>query len=222
MEWTCVTQFDVGRRAGLTWAPSAWAELQIEITQGVDTALRCRRALGGRAPEPHAPGCRRHRRGGPGPSGRFAPLDRKDMLQKPTTVRRCSSMTGAGRAARCWSLAGSAARPDQYEIQFQVFDVLRGEHCWATASPHSRRFRRSAHRVADLIYEKLTRCARRVLDRIAYVTVVRSPGRTNFDSSYRLVIADADGENPGSWWSLRNPSCHSLVPRWPEDRLRIV
>jgi len=158
-------------------------------------------------------------------SGRFAPLDRKDMLQKPTT--------GAEVQFDDWRRQGSEVLvigrvlqpgPDQYEIQFQVFDVLRGEQLLGYRQPATAAdFRRSAHRVADLIYEKLTGVRGVFSTRIAYVTVVRSAGqgdgKAKINSSFRLVIADADGENPRVMVESPEPI---MSPAWSPDGRQIA
>jgi TolB protein len=202
------------------------AELQIEITQGVDAALPIAVVpFGWQGPQ-----------GGSPPldaaaivaadlarSGRFAPLDRADMLQKPTSAadvrfddwrRQGSEVLVIGRVIQ--QAAG------QYEIQFQVFDVLRGQQLLGYRQPATAaNYRRSAHRVADLIYEKLTGVRGVFSTRIAYVTVVRSPGtaagRTR--SSYRLVVADADGENPRVMVESPEPL---MSPAWSPDGTRIA
>lgn len=150
-------------------------------------------------------------------SGRFAPLDRQDMLQRP--------ITGAEVDFGDWRIQGSEvliigrvlqSGTDQYEIQFQVFDVLRGEQLLGYRQPATTAdFRRSAHRVADLIYEKLTGIRGVFSTRIAYVTVVRSPTRTN----YRLIVADADGENPRVMVESPEPI---MSPAWSPDGRKLA
>jgi len=207
----------------LTVANPARAELQIEITQGVDTALPIAvvpfgwQGTGAAPPLDAAAIVAADL----ARSGRFAPLDRKDMLQKPTT--------GADVKFDDWRRQGSEVlvigrvlqpAADQFEIQFQVFDVLRGEQLLGYRQPATAAdFRRSAHRVADLIYEKLTGVRGVFSTRIAYVTVVRSPGRSNFKSSYRLVIADADGENPRVMVESPEPI---MSPAWSPDGRKIA
>ncbi|MBL8202292.1 MAG: Tol-Pal system beta propeller repeat protein TolB [Chromatiales bacterium] len=209
----------------LTLANPARAELQIEITQGVDTALPIAVVPfgwqgSGAAPPLDAAAIVA---ADLARSGRFAPLDRKDMLQKPTT--------GADVKFDDWRRQGSEVLvigrvlqpgPDQYEIQFQVFDVLRGEQLLGYRQPATAAdFRRSAHRVADLIYEKLTGVRGVFSTRIAYVTVVRAPGQAQgqVKSSYRLVIADADGENPRVMVESPEPI---MSPAWSPDGRQIA
>ena len=210
----------------LSLAGTARAELQIEITEGVDAALPIAVVpfgwQGGAGAGPPldaaavvAADLAR--------SGRFAPLDRQDMLQKPTTTaevkfddwrRQGSEFLVIGRVLE--------PAPGQYEIQFQVFDVLRGEQLLGYRQPATAAdYRRSAHRVADLIYEKLTGVRGVFSTRIAYVTVVRGAGQAQGkpSSSYRLVLADADGENPRIMLESREPI---MSPAWSPDGRQIA
>ncbi|TFG85941.1 MAG: Tol-Pal system beta propeller repeat protein TolB [Chromatiales bacterium] len=195
------------------------AELQITITEGVDKAVPIAVVpfgLQGTATPPPldaaaivAADLAR--------SGRFAPMDRKDMLQRPTT--------GAEVDFGDWRIQGSevliigrVVQPGagRYEIQFQVFDVLRGEQLLGYRQPATtENFRRSAHRVADLIYEKLTGIRGVFSTRIAYVTVTRTPTRTNF----RLIVADADGENPRVMVESPEPI---MSPAWSPDGRKLA
>jgi TolB protein len=195
------------------------AELQITITEGVDKAIPIAVVpfglQGTGTPPPLdaaaivAADLAR--------SGRFAPMDRKDLLQRPTT--------GAEVDFGDWRIQGSEvliigrvvpAGAGQYEIQFQVFDVLRGEQLLGYRQPATAAdFRRSAHRVADLIYEKLTGIRGIFSTRIAYVTVTRTPARTNF----RLIVADADGENPRVMVESPEPI---MSPSWSPDGRKLA
>ena len=116
------------------------------------------------------------------------------------------------------------ASPGEFEIQVQVFDVLRGRALLGYRQPaRAADFRRSCHRVADIIYEKLTGVRGIFSTRIAYVTVVRSkvqanvPGRIK--SSYRLIVADADGENPRVMVQSQEPL---MSPAWSPDGRKIA
>ncbi len=196
------------------------AELRIEITAGVDKAVPI-------AVVPFG-----WQGAGAGPpldaaaivaadlarSGRFAPLERRDMLQRPTTGTEVNFSD--------WRMQGSEvliigrvlqSGPDQYEIQFQVFDVLRSEQLMGYRQPTSAAdFRRNAHRVSDLIYEKLTGVRGIFSTRIAYITVVRGKDGS---SIYRLVVADADGENPRIMVESPEPI---MSPSWSPDGRKIA
>jgi TolB protein len=200
-------------------AGPARAELQIEITQGVDKALPIAVVPFGWQGTGAAP-----------PldvaalvaadlarSGRFSPLERRDMLQKPTTPAEVKFDDWRMQATESLVIGRVLEpSPGQYEIQFQVFDVLRGEQLLSYRQPATTAdFRRSAHRAADVIYEKLTGIRGVFSTRIAYVTVVRTAqAQGPVRSSYRLVIADADGENPRVMVESPEPI---MSPAWAPD-----
>jgi TolB protein len=201
------------------------AELQIQITEGVDKALPIAvvpfgwQGTGAAPPLDVASVVAADL----ARSGRFDPMDRKDMLQRPTTAAEVNFGD--------WRIQGTDALiigrvlqpgPDQYEIQFQVFDVLRGEQILGYRQPATAAdFRRSCHRVADLIYEKLTGIRGVFSTRIAYVTVARSQGQGQgkVKSNYRLVVADADGQNVQVMVESAEPI---MSPAWSPDGRRIA
>jgi TolB protein len=145
------------------------------------------------------------------------------MLQRPTP--------GADVDFGDWRTQGSEflvigrvlqSGPDQYEIQFQVFDVVRGEQLLGYRQPATAAdFRRSCHRVADLIYEKLTGIRGIFSTRIAYVTVVRnqSQSQSQVKNNYRLVVADADGQNVRVMVDSPQPI---MSPAWSPDGRQIA
>ena len=195
------------------------AELQIEITSGVDTAVPIAvvpfgwSGTGVQPPQDAAAIVAADL----ARSGRFAPMDRKDMLQRPTT--------GAEVKFSDWKIQGSdilvigrvvQAGGDQFEIQFQVFDVLRGEQLLGyRQATNAADFRRNSHRVADLIYEKLTGIRGVFSTRIAYVTVSGPAAKRTF----RLLVTDADGENPRIMLETAQPV---MSPAWSPDGRRIA
>ena len=136
------------------------AELEITISRGVDKAMPVAivpfgYSGGGAAPATDVAGivAANLQR-----SGRFAPLDRRDMLQRPTRGEEVDfrSWRAVGVDAL---LVGELLRtgPDQYNIRFQLFDALRGEQLLGFQLPSTEAaLRASSHRVADLVYEKLT------------------------------------------------------------------
>lgn len=195
------------------------AELQIEITAGVDKAVPIAvvpfgwSGTGASPPQDAAAIVAADL----ARSGRFAPMDRKDMLQRPTT--------GAEVDFSDWKIQGSEvlvigrvvqAAGDQFQIEFQVFDVLRNEQLLGYRQATSTAdFRRNSHRVADLIYEKLTGIRGVFSTRIAYVTATGPADKRIF----RLIVTDADGENPRVMVESAQPI---MSPSWSPDGRRIA
>jgi TolB protein len=150
-------------------------------------------------------------------SGRFAPIDVGDMLQKPTT--------GPEVDFSDWSILGAEAvvigRVTQtganvYSVQFQLFDVFRGVQLVGYRMPASRgTIRRVAHRAADMIYEKLTGIQGVFATQVAYVTAEGE----GTDRQYTLVVSDADGENENTIMESSDPI---MSPAWSADSRRLA
>lgn len=150
-------------------------------------------------------------------SGRFAPLDEGDMLQMPTT--------GADVDFDDWSILKVEAvvigRVEQtgdnvYSVQFQLFDVFRGEQLVGYRMPASRgTIRRVAHRLADMIYEKLTGIQGVFATRVAYVT---AQGEGD-DRLYSMMVSDVDGENEHTIMESSDPI---MSPAWSPDSRQLA
>ena len=150
-------------------------------------------------------------------SGRFAPIDENDMLQKPTT--------GIDMDFDDWSILGVEAvvigkvtqtGDNAYSVQFQLFDVFRREQLVGYRMPASRgTMRRVAHRAADMIYEKLTGIPGVFGTKVAYVTAAGDQDATQ----YSLIVADADGENPNTIMESSDPI---MSPAWSPDSRRLA
>jgi len=150
-------------------------------------------------------------------SGRFAPIAEGDMLQKPTS--------GLEVDFDDWSILAVEAvvigkvtqtGANAYSVQFQLFDVFKGEQIVGYRMPASRgTMRRVAHRVADMIYEKLTGIPGVFGTKVAYVT---AEGRDD-DRLYTLVVADADGANEITIMESTDPI---MSPAWSPDSRRLA
>lgn len=150
-------------------------------------------------------------------SGRFAPIDTEKMLQRPTS--------GVNVDFADWSILGVEALvigavtqtgDNVYSIQFQLFDVFRREQLLGYRMPASRgTMRAAAHRAADMIYEKLTGIPGVFGTQVTYVTATG----TGRDRLYRLVVADADGENETTIMESTDPI---MSPAWSPDSRRIA
>ena len=148
-------------------------------------------------------------------SGRFSSTPIENMLQKPTT--------GAEIDFDDWSILGVEAvvvgkitkgRNNSFNIQFQLFDIFKREQIVGYRLPaNESTLRRSAHRIADMVFEELTGI-RGVFDtKVAYVRSNVSKDR----SSYALVVSDSDGENEQIILESKDPI---MSPSWsPDSRL---
>jgi len=150
-------------------------------------------------------------------SGRFAPTDENDMLQKPTD--------GADVDFDDWTILGVEAvvvgqiiqsGEDAYTLQFQLFDSFTRKQLVGYRMPASRATLRSAaHRVADMIYEKLTGIKGVFGTQVAYVTAEqRGKGRL-----YSLIVSDQDGENDHKIMESKDPI---MSPAWSPDSRQLA
>ncbi len=195
------------------------AELRIEISQGVDKTVPIAVVpfgwAGGGAPPFDVAGligADLER------SGRFSALQPGDMLQRPTMGRDVDFGD--------WRILGIEVvivgqlietAPDTFTIQFQIFDVFRGEQMLGYRQPARRdQLRGATHLVADMIYEELTGVAGIFSTRIAYVTVT---GREAGKQKFRLIVADADGENARILVESGEPI---MSPAWSPDGRKLA
>jgi TolB protein len=141
-------------------------------------------------------------------SGRFAPLERRDMVTRPTS--------GADIRFEDWQLLKSdfivvgrvVPEASGYTVYFELHNVRTGASLLAQRLPSSERgLRATAHRIADLVFERLTGIPGAFSTRIAYVAVDGRPPAQN----YRLIVADADGYNPRTVLESREPI---MSPAW--------
>ncbi len=100
--------------------------------------------------------------------------------------------------------------PGNYEIQFQLLDVLKQRQLLGISMPtRTRNFRSRAHQVSDLIYEQITGTPGAFDTRVAYVRAEKDAAR-----KYALLVADADGFNEQDVLQSDEPI---LSPAWSPD-----
>ena len=151
-------------------------------------------------------------------SGRFAPMPERDLIARPhdgNAVRfadwRLLNMESLV-VGRMRELGGA-----RYEVQFQLFDVFKGEQLAGYSIAFAiDDIRRTAHRISDLIYEKLTGQRGAFSTRIAYVTTLKTEDKSK---KYQLSIADADGFNEQVILDSKQPL---MSPSWSPDGQKLA
>ena len=144
-------------------------------------------------------------------SGRFAPLDRTDMVTRP--------VSGAAIRFPDWRLLKSdfivvgRVEPDATgaAVTFELFNVQSGQPLLTERIPTSDRgMRATAHRIADAIFARLTGIPGAFSTRVAYVSAEgKAPTQR-----YRLIVADADGYGPRTVMDSSEPI---MSPAWSPD-----
>ena len=153
-------------------------------------------------------------------SGRFKPVPPDAQPQDPAAAQRLDAAQWR-TAGIDYVVIGRIARAkvggkDGYTVRFQLFDALRGSQVLGYSIPVvGQELRRAAHRISDMVYEKLTGQPGAFSTRIAYITEVRDGAVRR----YNLVVADSDGENPNTIVTSIEPM---MSPAWSPDGRRLA
>ncbi|MBS0612079.1 MAG: Tol-Pal system beta propeller repeat protein TolB [Proteobacteria bacterium] len=193
-------------------APLARAQLVVEITQGQADAIPI--AIVPFAADAGAPtfDVAQVVAADLGSSGRFAPMSRDDMIEKPTH--------GADIVFNDWRTLKAdyivvgrvqTLEPNRYQVAFELFNVLNRQRLLGfQITANQSGLRLASHQIADLIYEKIIGVKGAFATRIAYISVTgHVPNR-----QYRLIVADADGADPRVVMQSGEPL---MSPAWSPD-----
>jgi TolB protein len=100
---------------------------------------------------------------------------------------------------------------DRFQVQFELYNVLNGQRLLGQRIPStSAALRATAHRMADMIYQQLTGTPGAFATRIAFLNVEGTPPAQR----YKLIVADADGENQQIIAESPEPL---MSPAWSPD-----
>jgi TolB protein len=144
-------------------------------------------------------------------SGRFRTTDRKDMIETPHTGAAIS-FDDWRRLANDYIVVGQLQpQGDRFNITFELFNLLTRERLLNyQISANKPGLRLAGHQVADMVFQKITGIRGAFATRIAYISVLGTLPRR----SYRLIVADADGENPHVVMESAEPL---MSPSWSPD-----
>ncbi|WP_188699213.1 Tol-Pal system beta propeller repeat protein TolB [Bowmanella pacifica] len=171
-------------------------------------------------------------------SGKFNPIKTASMPQMPSRDGEVDYAAWATKGVEA-VLVGKVEEQgiDRYLVSFELIDVLRGQITGGKAqvlsngkligsSDHilvnrqhaidGNSFRQHAHRISDIVYEKLTGERGAFLTRIAYV-IVRDRAQEPFP--YQLVVADYDGFNETVLLRSKEPL---MSPVWSPDGSKLA
>lgn len=197
---------------------SAWAELDIRITQGAEGALPIAIApleWSGAGAKPEsisgivAADLKR--------SGRFNPIDRSRFAQPDVSATNMELYRWRQKSID-YLVVG---RMDEdgaggYQLQFQLFDTIKGRQMAGYSIPAQKRdLRMAAHQISDLIYEAVLGVRGAFNTRIAYITTAHTPSKRH----YIMQVADSDGYNARTILDSPHPL---MSPDWSPDGRRIA
>ena len=145
-------------------------------------------------------------------SGSFKNMDRKDMIDQPHNGAAIV-FDDWRRLSNDYILVGQTQLqgPDKYNITFELYNVLNRQALVRyQIAANKAGLRLAGHQIADMVFEKILGVKGAFATRIAYIAVTgRLPNR-----SYRLIVADADGENPRVVMQSNEPL---MSPSWSPD-----
>ena len=145
-------------------------------------------------------------------SGLFKMVDTTGTAMNESTAPAYGDWRNRGADALAAGSLGTGG-DGRMEARFRLYDINKQQPLAGVAYPTSTAtLRTAAHRIADVIYEKLTGEPGVFSTRIAYV-VKNGPAR------YELTIADADGQNAQVALRSREPI---ISPVWSPDGARIA
>src|SRR6202021_2664625 len=152
-----------------------------------------------------------------GRSGRFRTTDRKDMIEQPHT--------GAGISFDDWRRLNNdymvvgqvqTLGQDRYNITFELYNVLTRQRLLGfQISANKPGLRLASHQTADMVFEKILGIRGAFATRIAYISVLGVLPHKD----YRLIVADADGENPHVVMESGEPL---MSPAWSPDGQKLA
>ena len=151
-------------------------------------------------------------------SGRFAPMETDKLLARPSKPEDVNY--------KLWRLGNidhlvigrlNVIAPNQYQIQFRLLDVYKGEQILGYQFlANDRNIRSITHHISDLIYEKITGQKGAFDTKVAFITVERAAGK---QPVYQLQVADTDGYNPQTVLVSTQPM---MSPSWSPDGSRLA
>lgn len=153
-----------------------------------------------------------------GRSGQFRSLPEARMTEKPVRGADIRYPTWRVELAQDFLVVGRVvdAADGAYSVEYELYDVARKQQLLSLKMPaRSKGMRRTAHQIADQIYEKILGVRGAFDTRIAYITATG----LGQGIDYRLIVADSDGFNPQGLVRSKEPL---LSPAWSPDGRRIA
>src|SRR5262245_7605991 len=146
-------------------------------------------------------------------SGLFRMVDPGGVTPLPSEPQDVNHATWRARGADAVVIGSVTQRPDgRYDVQFRLMDVAKQTQLAGFAYVAAAgQLRLTAHKIADVIYEKLTGDAGVFATRIVYV--VRQGKR------FELQVSDADGFGAQTILSSNEPI---ISPSWSPDGNRLA
>ena len=151
-------------------------------------------------------------------SGRFKTMAPEDMPQSPSQFNMINFADWRLLGMENTVIGSIRNQADgNFDIDFRLVNVYSGTQLAGFRIPASRdQLRRTAHRISDIIFERLTGIRGAFDTRIAYITMKKFPDGSK---KHSLQIADADGFNAQILLESSEPL---MSPAWSPDGRKIA
>ena len=146
-------------------------------------------------------------------SGRFAPLERKDMIDRPTQGDQIRFQDWRYLKTDFIVVGKLTPQGTGFSAKFELYNVLTGQPLLDKQPPltaNQNSLRALAHRISDIIFEQLTGVRGAFSTRVAFVSAEGTPPKQR----YKLIVSDYDGENQQPITSSDEPI---MSPAWSPD-----
>lgn len=145
-------------------------------------------------------------------SGRFEPLDRKGMIDRPTQGDQIRFQDWRYLKTDFIAVGKLVPEGQGFAAQFELFNVLTGQRLAGqrVTAANANSMRAMSHRIADIIFEQLTGVRGAFSTRVAFINVEGTPPKQR----YKLLVSDYDGENPQTITTSDEPL---MSPAWSPD-----
>ena len=143
-------------------------------------------------------------------SGLFRILETRGMANLPTNPSQIKYAEWTALQAQAITVGNVESVGGKLKVTFHLMDALKQTQLAGMdyqISPNQ--VRTTAHKIADIIYQKLTGQNAMFASRIAYITKT--------GKRYALQVADADGYSPQTVVSSNEP-----MPTWPQAKVLSV
>lgn len=149
-------------------------------------------------------------------SGRFNTLPRKDFIAMPRDLDDVEYKNWRLLKAEALVLGSAQRKGDKLMVEMHLYDVFKQQRLVKVTYNVDRTLLRTvAHQISDMIYEKLTGERGAFDTRIAYI----SKAGTRRHTTYKLLVADADGYNARAIVVSPEPL---MSPAWSPDGTRLA
>ena len=151
-------------------------------------------------------------------SGQFDPIASENMLSHPSRQQQVFFRDWRILKAAYLVIGRAQTNPDgRIAVNFQLFDVVQERQLLTRNYTIDRdQWRDVSHRIADAVYEEVTGIRGAFSTKILYV-LAQNSGTVN--ATYRLEVADSDGERSRTLLASREPI---LSASWAPDGKRVV